>query len=246
MLETTAVWLLVVLAGISIGATSIGGVIVVPALTALLGLQLPTALAVSSLAFLATGLWALFQVESNKLTAFLSNTPLMLSALVGAFVGAYFSDLLPGSWGRAWVGTLALASGFFSLWRVKISQMQAQHAEWPSQGTQKLIGILVGTGSALSGTGGPVLLLPYLSITHRSIERSIATAQLIQIPIALAATVAHISAHRFDLSLSITVALVLVAGAMLGKKLTEQLSNAVLKTTTATLLIVTGIWFLLF
>ncbi|MFM1948547.1 MAG: hypothetical protein RL706_568 [Pseudomonadota bacterium] len=244
MLALIGGWLLIVLAGIAIGATSIGGVIVVPALTALLAMTLPTALAVSSLAFLATGLWALLHEKSNTLSTLLANAPLMMSALVGAFMGAYGADLVPIQWGRLWVGCLALASGIYSLLQMKQGDVNTAHHHWPSKVAQVGIGFFVGAGSSLSGTGGPVLLLPFLSLTQRPIERSIATAQLIQIPIALAASAAHLSANRINWEMSFLVAFFLLSGAVLGKKLSQRYAIRVLKIITSVLLIITGVWFL--
>jgi uncharacterized protein len=246
VIEQVGGWLLVVLAGLAIGATSIGGVIVVPALTTFMGLELPIALAVSSLAFLGTGLWSLSHSNRSNKQASIGNSYMMWAALAGAFMGALASAYIPTLWVRIWVGGLALASGFYSLWRMQHSTPSLADRDWPARKGQGWIGIFVGAGSALSGTGGPVILLPLLNLTGRPVERSILAAQAIQIPIAIAASMAHLSAGRFNWTTSTIVAGLLIVGAVMGRQIARRVPLHFLQTATATLLIATGLWFLLF
>lgn len=237
-------WLLLVLGGLAIGATSIGGVLVVPALTALMGHALPTAIAVSSLAFLATGLWALASTRRWGLDTMRSEKHLMLAALVGAIVGASLTPWVPAAWVRAWIGTLALVSGLYGLWRARSMAQTGHVRHWPNRNGQWLLGLAVGVGSALSGTGGPVLLLPWLLLTHRSLERSVAVAQVLQVPIAMAATTAHATAGRIDWELSAAVTLALLVGTAAGRRLARRLPLRPLQAAAAALLVATGTWFL--
>jgi uncharacterized protein len=240
--------LLVMLAGLGIGATSIGGVLVVPALTLLAGVALPTAIAASSLAFLATGLWAMASVRRSGFAQAGSNPALLMSALVGAAVGASLTSLAPAPWVRAWIGALALASGLYGLyglWRLRRGMAHAAPLPWPGALAQAGIGLVVGFGSALSGTGGPVMLLPWLMLTRRSVDRAIAAGLMLQVPIALAASTAHAAAGRIDWSLSAIVAALLVVGVAAGRPLARRLSPGPLQACAALLLVVTGVWFLL-
>ena len=67
-------WAVIALAGAAIGATSIGGVLVVPALSSLLGVPLPEAIAASSLAFLVTGAYALTGKASGSKSSRMSRS----------------------------------------------------------------------------------------------------------------------------------------------------------------------------
>lgn len=238
-------WLLLILGGLSIGATSIGGVLVVPALTALMGYSLPTAIAVSSLSFLATGLWALASTHRWGLDTMRNEKHLMVAALLGAIAGASLTPFIPTFWVRTWVGILALTSGLYGLWRVRSAPTAGDVRSWQHRQSQWFLGSVVGAGSALSGTGGPVLLLPWLLLTHRPLERSVAVAQVIQVPIALAATAAHFSAGRIDWVLGATVTFTLLVGTALGRGLAKRLPLRPLQTATAVLLVATGSWFLI-
>jgi uncharacterized membrane protein YfcA len=107
------------------------------------------------------------------------------------------------------------------------------------------MGLLVGVGSALSGTGGPVMLLPLLMLRHCPFERSVQVALVLQVPIALAATVTHAAAGRLDLGYGVAVALLLLAAAETGRRLSRRWPRRVLQAVTAVLLVGTGLWMFL-
>ncbi len=244
-LGVLAGWLLVVVAGLAIGATSIGGVLVVPALTTFTGVALPTAIAASSLAFLATGLWGLVSSRRSGQRHADRDVVLLVAALAGAVAGASMTTLLPGSWVRAWIGALALASGVHGLWRLRHPSAGAEPRAWPTPVAQAGIGLVVGMGSAMSGTGGPVMLLPWLLLTGRPLERSIAAGLMLQVPIALAASAANAFAGRIDWGLSATVALLMILGLVAGRPLARRLSPGPLLAAASLMLVATGLWFVM-
>lgn len=235
-------WLLVALAGLAIGATSIGGVLVVPALHRLMGMSVSDATALSSQAFLWTGLWALWRLPRLGLDLMRREGPWLLAGLCGAVVGAWLSGLVPGTWIRVWIGALALISGAYGLWRAHGGSGLAAHGSWPQVPAQVLIGGLVGLGSALSGTGGPVMLLPLLMLRHCDLLRSVQLGLVMQVPIALAATATHGLAGRLDLGTGLVVAGVLMVSAEAGRRLSRHWSPRVLQTVTAMLLLGTALW----
>jgi uncharacterized membrane protein YfcA len=235
-------WLLVALAGLAIGATSIGGVLVVPALHRWMGMDIAEATALSSQAFCWTGLWALWRLPRLGIDLLRREWVLLLMSLFGAALGAFLSTQVPAPWIRSWIGALAMVSSGFGLWRTYASPGAKPVTAWPGVPMQATLGLLVGIGSALSGTGGPVMLLPLLLLRRCDFERSVQVALVMQVPIALAATLTHASAGRFDLSAGAAVALVLLVGAEIGRRLARRWSQRSLQTATAVLLLATGVW----
>ncbi len=238
----------IALAGVAIGATSIGGVLVVPALTDLMGVPLPQALAASSFAFLLTGVAALQALGQQRRATGWGLRVLLVASLAGAALGAWLSDQVPASALRTWVGVLALGSGVFGIWAERRSPAapgQRPPAAWPRPIHQAWIGLFVGLGSALSGTGGPVLLLPVLMLIGTPLTLSVAAAQLVQLPVAVAASAAHVAAGRLDLLLGLGVAAVLVAGAWAGRRVALRAPPRRLRAATACILIATGLWYAL-
>lgn len=240
-------WIVIGLAGLSMGATSLGGVLVAPALNALRGEPLAGAVAASGFAFLLTGLLALAQSDGSILNRLKIDAPLHAGALLGAGAGAALTAWTPESWIRLWIGAIALASGFHTLWTLQRGQqhLDPNRAErWPAAGELGWIGLAVGVGSALSGTGGPMLLLPWLMARSCPINRSIACALAIQVPIAISATATHLVGGRLDFSLGLGVAAVLVPCAWLGRNAARRAPSRLLRQSAAALLILAGLWLL--
>ncbi|KAF7962748.1 hypothetical protein AWV80_18085 [Cupriavidus sp. UYMU48A] len=178
---------LIVLAGVAIGATSIGGVLVVPVLSGVAGVPLAEAVAASSLAFVPAGLlgWRAARTQAGQ-----HGTPWLLhvAALSGALCGAMLVYNVPTAGVDLWLAALAATSGLYGL-----ASLVAAQGERPMPGAAVLavLGFAVGLGSALSGTGGPVLLLPLLLLRRTAMAPALAAALAVQLPIALAASAAH-------------------------------------------------------
>lgn len=231
--------LLLLLAGAAIGATGIGGIVAVPALTALGGQDTLGAVAASSLAFGATGAAAWWRMPGGA-----DDRPalrsLQGSALLGAASGAALAAALPPGWLRATVATLAMLSGLHALLgRAPAAETGALPAPLPMAG----LGFVVGIGSALSGTGGPVMLLPLLMLLRVPLRPAIAAAQGVQLPVALAASAVHAAAGRIDWGLATAVAAALLAGWWLGDRLARRVPTAGLRRGVAVCLIATGLWY---
>jgi uncharacterized membrane protein YfcA len=91
------------------------------------------------------------------------------------------------------------------------------------------IGVAVGFGSALTGTGGPVLLIPIMLLAGGGVVMTIATSQPIQLPIALAATVAFLAYGELDWDLGLVLGLAQVAGVVVGARLGHRLPAEALR-----------------
>jgi uncharacterized protein len=247
MMWEALAWAVLLLAGVAVGATSIGGVLVVPVLTLMLGYDLPMAIAAASLTFLITGLFSLWLNPQGWRGMRLGDPLLLGGALLGAVLGACLADAVPAVWVRRWIGVLALGSGLQTLWRVAqwSHPAEATLRDWPSAKEQSLMGIVIGAGSALSGTGGPVMLMPYLLLTRREVMRSVATALILQVPIGLASSATHVWAGRSQVWLSLQLAGVLVAGIWGGRWLARRSPLRWLMGVMACVLMATGAWLLM-
>lgn len=231
--------LLVLVAGAAIGATSIGGVLAVPALSGVAGVPVGAAIAASSFGFLLTGLMGWRARAPERADGGL--WPLHAAALAGAAAGAVLVHHVPAGWVRGWVALLTLGSGLHALATAR--KAQAATRRWPAAPWLAAVGAAVGCGSALSGTGGPVLLLPVLLLLGLPTAASVAAAQAIQVPIALAASAAHLAAGRLDLRLAVAVGVLLLAGAWCGRRLARLAEPQALRRWTALALVATGLWY---
>ncbi|WP_295535296.1 sulfite exporter TauE/SafE family protein [uncultured Pseudacidovorax sp.] len=233
---------LLLVAGALIGATGIGGVLVVPLLTTLGGVPAPQAIAASSLAFLLPALVALGPLRQRPELA-RRCVPLLAGALAGAVAGALVVRWLPVQVLLAGVTALVLLAG----WRGLRPSAASVHDGTPTPGTGALaaLGAVVGAGSALTGTGGPVLLLPLLMLLRQPLVFAVAAAQAVQLPVAVSASTVHALAGRLDWRPALMCGLLLMAGSLLGQRAARRLPIAQLQRGVAVLLLATGGWFAL-
>jgi len=225
-------------AGLLIGLTGIGGVLVVPALTDAGGVPLERAVAASMFGFLATGLvGGLVHLRRTPLRS-RELLSLCLPAALGALAGAAMLDILPAFAIRLFIAALALVSGVQAL-----ATVHARGTAPRSAAVLASVGFAVGWGSAVSGTGGPVMLIPLLLVLRTPIVPTIAFAQAIQIPIAVAATIVNAAAGRLDWRLGLAVGTLLVCGTITGAWLAGRLAARPLTLSVALALIAFGLWY---
>lgn len=229
----------ILLAGWLIGATSIGGVLVVPALIGFDGMGLQPAIAVSAFAFAFPGAAALFRVGAPGDDARYLGA-LIAGAVSGAVPGALLVHHVDVRWLFAGLAMVALASGLRGL---KPAPLDAPQRKPLGTGGAVILGVAVGLGSALTGTGGPVLLVPLLMLLRQPIARTVAAAQIIQLPIALCAGAAHWTSGALDVTSSCILGFVLLAGSIAGQRAARSMNVLVLQRLVCLLLLLVGGWF---
>jgi uncharacterized membrane protein YfcA len=233
--------LAVLLAGFLIGATSIGGVLVVPALSRFEGVALPAAIAASACGF---GLAAFGML---CVTARRAREPVSLAlhggALAGAALGAGLVHLVSARQLLAGVIAIVLFAGLRGLWqswRGGVASAAAPALPAPALGA---IGVLIGAGSALTGTGGPVLLTPVLLLLCQPPARVLAMAQAVQLPVAIASTAVHWSSGALDWRLALWIGLLVFAGSLAGARAVQRVSVELLQRLVSLLLLAVGAWY---
>lgn len=226
----------VLLAGLAIGATSIGGVLVVPLLGALAQVEPGRAVAAASLGFAFTGAaaWWLAPRRAGGGSLALDGC-----ALAGAALGAFTLAWLPAGGVRLTVGLIALGSGLYAL----IGRARQRADPLPAAALAGL-GLVVGCLSAWSGTGGPVVLLPLLALAGVSATTAVESAQRVQLPVALAATAVNFAAGRLDIVLGLGIGVLVLIGWAAGRRLTRGLPVQRLRQVVALALIATGLAYL--
>ena len=226
----------VLLAGLAIGATSIGGVLVVPVLGTLAQVDPGRAVAAASLGFAFTGAaaWWLGPRPAGG-----GGLALDGFALAGAALGALTLAWLPAGGVRLTVGLIALGSGLYALFG------RACHRATPLPSVALVVlGLMVGCLSAWSGTGGPVVLLPLLALLGVPASVGVDAAQRVQLPVALAATAVNFAAGRLDILLGLGIGVLVLAGWAAGRWLARRLPVPRLRQAVALALIATGLAYL--
>jgi uncharacterized membrane protein YfcA len=225
-------------AGLLVGLTGIGGVILVPVLTGVAGLPLERAIAACMLGFFFSSVYAAFIHLRRARLAWPPVIALSLAAAAGAALGAATLDRLPETGVRLFVAALALASGLHAL-----ATQHAPGSRTPDPALLAFLGLVVGYGSAISGTGGPVMLIPLLLLLRTPVNAAIALGVVSGLPITLAASAVYGAAGRIDYALALTLIVFLLAGVYAGAKLLHRLSSRALVVAVAWTLIGVGVWF---
>lgn len=214
------------LTGTLIGAVGVGGVLLAPLLV-WAGVGLHAATAAASCSFFFTGL-----VGTSLYTRHGSvDWPLARALVVGlapaALLGAFVNTRLDAPVLSAALALLTLIAGLSSLRKAPVRSATERTL---SSRAALLLGGGVGFGSALTGTGGPVLLLPTLTLLRLPVLGVIGSSQVIQVPLALFATLGFWLSGTLDLRLGLLLGAVQGVGAVFGAKVAHKLPRSALRT----------------
>jgi uncharacterized protein len=236
---TVAVAVAALLAGVLIGLTGIGGVLVAPALTEFAAVPVDRAIAASLLGFLIAGIVAAVAHLPGSGLPPVALGILCAAAAIGAAAGATSLELLPAVAVRLFIAVLALASGLHAL----LSPRASSEGELPSRPTLAALGLAVGYGSAVSGTGGPVMLIPLLLALRTPARAAVALGIAAQLPIVVTATAINAMASRIDFQLGGMLAVLLALGTLGGSAAYRHLSGRATTLSVAVMLVATGVWY---
>lgn len=213
---------LAVVVGVLIGMVGVGGVLLPPGLVALGDLTVNEATATSTWAFVFTGVVGTVAYAWRGVVPWDMLARLTVGVVPAAFVGALVNATLPGS-----VVLLGLA-GLTLFVGVQQLRPRAVRETRDELGTAALVavGAFVGFGSALTGTGGPVLLVPVLLTLGVAPLRAVAVSQAVQLPVVVAGSVGYLQTGLIDVRLGTVLgglaALGVVAGAVVATRIPAE------------------------
>lgn len=214
--------------GVLIGAVGIGGVVLAPALTLAGVMNVHQAVATSSWCFMFTG----FAGTAGYLAGGEIPWPLLrrlaVGLLPGAAAGAVVNGLLP---------TRVVLTALTVLTLLATASMFTPRSNRPPRPDRRTLrpataiatGACVGFGSALTGTGGPVLLIPVLLAMGIGLLPSVAVSQAAQFLVTSAASVGYLGTTPFDLPFASLLGVIAAAGTLCGTWLARHLDLRVLR-----------------
>jgi uncharacterized membrane protein YfcA len=233
-----AITLAALIAGLMIGVTGIGGVVVVPALTEFAAMPVERAIATSLFGFvLPGGLAAFMHLRRVRLDA----RPMLVGCVaagLGAAIGALTLGWLPAAAVRLFIALLCVVSGVHALVPKRASGKLLPSTRWLAA-----LGLAVGYASAISGTGGPVTAIPILLALNTQVAQAIAFGLAVQVPIIIVATAVNAAAARVDYGVGIAIALFVTVGTYAGARLSARLSTRGITVAVALTLIAVGAWY---
>lgn len=221
-----------------VGAVSLGGVIMVPAIVHLTGIEIHIVVASVLLSTLFSGSVGTFMYARHGAINWSMATWLGVGALIGAFAGTFVLARLPGTLIEGIVGTFILLTGLHAL---LARQAKPEGQAMRSNLSLVVVGAVAALGAAVSGAGGPLLLVPILMWMKYPILVAVALGQVIQIPVGISATAGNLINGLLDVKLGLLISVCLMIGVAVGAKISVALPEQAVRRIVAIVLVGTSL-----
>lgn len=242
-------FLFALVAGVMIGCVGVGGVILVPLLSYLGGIDIRVAIAASMFAYLISGIVGTWVYSREKSMRWDMTGWMWFGAMPAALAGALMVNVLSGWILELCLGIITAASGCHALMKSRSGTASVDvepdtgsteaHDVLPPR-TATLIGGITGFLSALTGTGGPLVLMPMLLWLQVPVLTTVGLGVAIQLPIAVLATSGNAFTGQLDLALGSVLGVGILFGTWLGARLAHILPRHILRMFISVLLLIVG------
>ena len=229
--------------GTLIGMVGVGGVLLAPLLVWFLGMDMHLAMATCSWSFLFTGITGTVSYARKKSVSWQMVGWLAIGIVPGAMLGAKTNSVLSETALTVILALLIAFSGINTFFKQADSDNPRTTVNYL---LLILIGLGLGFGSALTGTGGPVLLIPFLFLMRVPVLTAIGVSQVIQLPIAVSATFGFYRHGNINFSLGTFLGVVQALGVILGAYIAHSISTTALRRIVAVALIGVACFMLIF
>jgi uncharacterized membrane protein YfcA len=231
------VFAIALVAGALIGCVGIGGVLLVPALVYLADVPIHSAIAAAMFSYLFSGGAATWVFARKGAIDWASSAWLAVGAVPTAFAGAFAATFVSPHVLEFLIAAFVVLAG------VRALQRSGGVGSTPSLSPSALaaVGAVVGFGSAMTGTGGPLLLVPLLVWLRLPILTTVGLSQAIQLPIAALATTGNVMSSQLDWRLGAVLSVALLCGSVAGARLAHVVSAVFLTRLVAVLMLAVGI-----
>lgn len=226
------------LVGVLIGCVGVGGVLLPPTLVYVGGLGFHAAAATSTWAFLFCSAAGTLSYSGRRSIDWRMATWLGAGVVPTAVAGARANAALPEGLLMAILAALMVLTGLDAL-------VRGSHAE---EGERRLgapallaIGAFVGFGSALTGTGGAVLLVPVLLLLRTPVLAAVGAAQAVSLPVVIFSTAGYLIYGSVHFALGTVAGLVGAVGVVAGARIAHAVQAVALRRVVATALLCAGL-----
>jgi hypothetical protein len=225
-----------IITGVVIGATGIGGVLLVPFLTLTLGIDVKQAIAAVLFSYLPSCIVAVWLYHRRGSMPWREAKPLCLAAAPTAWLGARAVLYAPATFLEASIGLLLLAGGTYAL----LPARNVAGRRILSTPALLLLGGATGFLAALTGAGGAFVLLPALLLLDMPVLPAIGLGMVIALPVAGLASIANLITGTLSLPLAITIGASLTLGIAIGTPIAHALPQLILRRLLGSAIVVAG------
>ncbi len=227
--------------GVLIGAVGIGGILLIPALTAFAGLGIHEAMATALFTFAFTGITGTVMFQRRGSIDWRVTIPVCAGVIPFAFLGAWLNSLTRPAALALLLAAVIIFAGVHTLATWRGMRDPAFHGDHGRQrALLTAIGAASGLGSGWTGVGGPALSVPLMVLFGFPALASIGASQVIQIIAALSGTLGNLNFGTVNFPVAATVTVLEIAGVYVGARIAHAVSPGPLKRFVAWLCIVVG------
>jgi len=222
-----------------IGATGVGGVLLIPVLIVPGGLGVHQAAATTLASMLFIGILGTWLFLRRGTLDAAQAWPVCAGAALSGYLGALAAAHIPARPLAAVIGALIVAAGTLILRPppVLVHPRDGQSA----RGLLAVVGAVSGFGSGLSGAGGPIFSVPLMIALGFATLSAVGVAQALLIVAAISGSVANLQAGVVDYPALALITLFQLAGLTLGVRLAHVLPVDAVRRAAAWLCVAAGL-----
>ncbi len=225
--------------GFLIGCIGIGGVLLVPFLTFGMGFGVHASIAAAMFGFIFVGMVGAVLYARHGSIEWSQALWMIAGAMPAAYFGSFLASVIPEHGLQLIIATLVLLAGLNALRRDSTDVADRQIS---SRWVLLAVGAFTGAGSALTGTGGPLMALPVLVSMKVAAHSAIGFAQAMQTPLATLATIGNFLYGSVPVAVGATISAGLVIGGFVGAKLAHTIEPRIMRRLIAWVLVAVGLF----
>lgn len=236
--------ILSVLVGLIIGASGVGGVLLIPLLTYLGGLSIHQAMATALFSFFFTGVIATVTYQRYGSIDWKITIPVCVGSMVTSYAGAYVNAFVDARALYVILGIIIVSSSAYSMRPPRQSNIADSLEPRGRFYTLLAVGLVVGFLCGLTGIGGGLVSLPIMLILGFHPLASIATGQVLQSIVAVFGSISNISNGFVDFQIVWWVTGLEIVGVFLGVRIAHVVPVMKLKKSVSLLCLAIGVYML--
>lgn len=215
--------------GFFIGAVGVGGVLLIPFLVLLGGLDIHAAAATALFTFLFTGLLGTWLFQRRGSIRWRLALPVCAGATIAGYLGAAAASRIDPRPLTLLIAAIIMIAGAWVLRPVPERATSRDGGSPGDTGTLLGVGAASGFGSGLSGAGGPLFSVPIMVLLGFSPLAAIGVSQVLQIVAALSGSLSSVQDGRIHFGIAAWVTAFELAGVVAGAWLAHSVSGVALR-----------------